>query len=79
MFSARDSGMLCAIRCCASQFQTPTSQATYKNRKRASRKSTGLPKTGPTSEKSKLRAPLGGGIGVRMLIASVTAVSAATV
>ena len=28
IFSARDSGMPCAIRCCASQFQTPTSQAT---------------------------------------------------
>jgi len=75
MFNARDSGTPCAIRCCASQFHTPTSQATYKNSIRESNNSEGFPSTAPAPENTKPAPPAGAGIGVARWITSVAAAS----
>ena len=47
MFNARVSGLPCGIRCRASHFQTPTSEATYRNSMIASSHSTGWLKRSP--------------------------------
>ena len=58
------SGMPRLMRYFASQFHTPTSQATYRNRKAESSQSAGRPSTEPTSDALNPRSPVGGGIGV---------------